>query len=214
MFATARVLVVDDHPMYRAGLRALLERQPAVLVEEASTTAEAEAIAQSHPIDVACIDVLVPESGGPAIVRRLKMLRPACKILALSVLDEPLRVAEMLRAGAAGYAVKSQPIAEIVKALEAVSGDVRYLAPHLSEARIDELLRDDKADPMQRLTIRERRVFDLLVQGNSNRSVAGLLDIARSTVETHRRQIMRKLEASSIVDLVHLALRHGAIGMS
>jgi DNA-binding NarL/FixJ family response regulator len=214
MFATARVLLVDDHPMYRAGLRALLERQPAILVEEASTTAEAEAIAQSHPIDIACIDVLVPESGGPAMVRRLKMLRPTCKILALSVLDEPLRVTEMLRAGAAGYAVKSQPISEIVNALQAVSGGLRYLAPHLSEARIDELLRDSESDPMQRLTIRERRVFDLLVQGNSNRKVASLLDIARSTVETHRRQIMRKLEASSIVDLVHLALRQGAIGMS
>lgn len=213
MLANARILLVDDHPMFRSGLRALLEREPTLLVEEAATTVEAIAIAENHPIDLACVDVLVPDAGGPAFVRKLQTLRPRCAILGLSMLDDPLRAAEMLRAGATGYALKSQPITEILPALETILTGVQYLAPQLSAARVDELLHD-KSDVLQRLTIRERRVFDLLVQGNSNRKVAGLLDIARSTVETHRRHIMRKLEASSIVDLVHVALRHGEIGMA
>lgn len=211
MLANTRILLVDDHPTLRSGLRALLEREASVFVEEAATTGEAIAIAEKYPIDLACVDVLVPDAGGPALVRKLLTLRPQCAILGLSMLDEPIRAAEMLRAGAAGYALKSQPITEIIPALEAILGGVRYLAPSLA-ARVDELVHD-KPDPLQRLTIRERRVFDLLVQGNSNRKVAGLLDIARSTVETHRRHIMRKLEASSVVDLVHVALRHGEIGM-
>ena len=212
MLATARILLVDAHPIFRAGLRAVLEREAPLLVEEAATTAAAIKIAETHPIDLAVVDVLVPDAGGPALVRKLQSLRP-CGILGLSTLDEPLRAAEMFRAGATGYAVKSQPVEEIAFALASTVGGARYLAPQISAARVDELLHD-QTDVLQRLTIRERRVFDLLVQGNSNRKVAGLLDIARSTVETHRRHIMRKLEASSVVDLVHVALEHGELGMT
>lgn len=212
VLAASRILLVDDHPIFRAGLRALFEREAPLLVEEAATTAAAIKIAETHSIDLACVDVLVPEAGGPALVRKLQSLHAHCAILGLSMLDDPLRAAEMLRAGATGYAVKSQPVAEILFAFEATLAGARYLAPQISAARVDELLHD-KMDVLQRLTIRERRVFDLLVQGNSNRKVAGLLDIARSTVETHRRHIMRKLEASSVVDLVHVALEHGELGM-
>ena len=208
MLANARILLVDDHPMFRSGLRAVLEREASLLVEEAATTAEAIAIVEKHPIDLACVDVLVPDAGGPAVARKIQTVRPQCGILGLSMLDEPLRAAEMLRAGASGYALKSQPIAEILAALEVTRPRVRYLAPTLSVERVDALMHE-RLDVLQRLTIRERRVFDLLVQGNSNRKVAALLDIASSTVETHRRHIMRKLEACSIVDLVHVALRHG-----
>lgn len=165
------------------------------------------------PFVAACVDVLIPEAGGPAVVRKLRMMQPQCAILGLSVLDEPLRAAEMLRAGAAGYALKSQSPEAMVHALATIRGGVGYLAPEISQQRVDELLTGE-GDSLQRLTIRERRVFDLLVRGHSNKKVADLLTIARSTVETHRRHIMRKLEASSIVDLVHVALRHGEMGMA
>ncbi|MEJ7600694.1 MAG: response regulator transcription factor [Kofleriaceae bacterium] len=208
-----RILLVDDHPVFRSGVRALLEAEGGAVIEEASSTAEAVAIAERMPFVAACVDVLIPEAGGPAVVRKLRMMQPQCAILGLSVLDEPLRAAEMLRAGAAGYALKSQSPEAMVHALATIRGGVGYLAPEISQQRVDELLTGE-GDSLQRLTIRERRVFDLLVRGHSNKKVADLLTIARSTVETHRRHIMRKLEASSIVDLVHVALRHGEMGMA
>jgi DNA-binding NarL/FixJ family response regulator len=213
MSAAAQTVLIDDHPMFRAGLRTLLSRDARLqVVAEASSASEAIALAATHAFDVAVVDVVIPDIGGPALVRQLRALRPTSKILGLSMLDEPVRVAEMLRAGASGYALKTQPIEEIREAIHAVLGDVRYLAPQIAHADLQALLATDAPFPLETLTPRERVVFDLLVRGGSNEHIARQLEIARCTVETHRRHIMQKLAASSIVDLVHLALRHGLIG--
>ena len=213
MFGIPRILLVDDHPIFRSGMRTLIERDGATVVEEAATTSDAIKIAERVQLGAATVDVLLPDAGGPALVRRLRAIQPECSILGLSVLEDPLRAAEMLRAGAQGYALKTQPPAEIVGALHTILGGVRYLAPQLSEARVHHLV-TAVTDLLQRLTIRERRVFDLLVRGNSNKAIAAKLDIGVSTVETHRRQIMHKLEAVSIVDLVHIALRYGELDLA
>lgn len=215
MSAAAQTVLVDDHPMFRAGLRTLLARDARLhIVAEASSVSEALAIASRQPLDVAVVDMVIPDLGGPALARQLRALQPRCKILGLSMLDEPVRIAEMLRAGAAGYALKSQSIEEINEAIHTVLGDVRYLAPQIAKRDLGALLATDTPFPVDTLTPRERVVFNLLVRGGSNDSIAQRLEIARCTVETHRRHIMHKLEAASIVDLVRVALRHGLIGGS
>jgi DNA-binding NarL/FixJ family response regulator len=202
-------MLADDHPMFRVGLRTLLESAKLEVVGEAATTTEALAITATF--DVAVVDVVIPPAGGAALVRELQKRRPRSRILALSMLDEPVRVAEMLRAGASGYALKTQPIQEIVEAIRQVAGDVVYLAPGIAAEAVA-ALRATPLLPLERLTRREWAVFELLVRGSSNAGIAVALEIARSTVETHRRNIMHKLEAGSIVDLVRVAHRHGVIG--
>lgn len=215
MAAAAQAVLVDDHPMFRAGLRVLLARDSRLhIVAEASSVSEAVAIAAQHPLDVAVVDMVMPHAGGLELVRQLRAVQPGCKILGLSMLEEPVRIAEMLRAGAAGYALKSQPIEEINEAIHTVLGDVRYLAPQLAHGALHALLATDTPFPVETLTPRERVVFDLLVRGGTNDVIARRLEIARCTVETHRRHIMHKLEAASIVDLVRVAMRHGLIGSS
>lgn len=188
------------------GLATLFARA-SYAVAEASNTDDAIALANSG-FDVLIADVVMPPAGGPALVRAVRQVNPRARILALSMLDEPLRVAEMLREGATGYALKSQPIEEIFEAVRCVAGDVMYLAPALPTAEI-KALTASKALPLERLTARERSVFDLLVTGSTNADVATVLKIARSTVEAHRRHIMEKLGAFSIVDLLRIARRSG-----
>jgi DNA-binding NarL/FixJ family response regulator len=210
----AQLLLVDDHPLFRAGLRALLERNPMLAVaSEAATTSAALELATASAFDAALVDVVVPDAGGPSLVRSLHELQPACKILALSMLDDPVRVAQMLRAGASGYALKSEPVESIVAGLQTVLRGARYLSPAIAVAEVERLLAAKRL-PLDNLTARERDVFDLLVRGSTNADIAARLAIAQSTVETHRRHIMTKLAAGSVVDLIHLAVSHGALGVS
>lgn len=214
MLAGVRTLLADDHPVFRAGLRAVLESGARLLViGEAATSSQALRFATKHDLDLAIVDVVMPEHGGAALVRTLHALQPTCKILALSMLDEPVRVADMLRAGASGYAVKSQPSEQIVHAIEMVLAGIRYLAPGIAADVVDALISAAPL-PIEQLTSRERDVFDLLVSGNSNAKIAAALAIASSTVEAHRRHVMHKLQARSIVDLVRVAIKHGVIGAS
>jgi len=209
--STIRALVVDDHPVCRMGLRELLAHHAPdiAIAAEVATPTEALAYVSQHAIDLAIIDVILPELSGPALAVALRRLQPDCKIFGLSMLDEPLRIAEMIRAGADGYACKTQPGAEIVDGLRRVLGGSRSLPPAVSSRQIDKLASDPDAWPLERLTAREREVFALLVCGHSNDSIAAELFIARRTVEAHRMHIMHKLAARSLVDLVRVAQRHG-----
>jgi DNA-binding NarL/FixJ family response regulator len=206
---TVDVLVVDDHPAYRTGVHVLLEYDPIIRsVTEAASVAEALAIAGTQQFDLAIVDVVLPEGGGPSLVRQLVHRQPSCRVLALSMIDEPIRIAEMLRAGAHGYALKSQPVEDILPAVHSVLHGERYLPPQMTP--VPPVI-DGAPLPLDRLTARERTVFDLLVRGLTSRSVAEHLLIARRTIDAHRRHIMRKLGARSIVDLIRLAMRSGSI---
>ncbi len=206
-----RVIIADDHVMFRVGLRAVLESAQISVVGEAANTVDAALEARDLVFDMLVTDVVLPPAGGAALVRAVLQGRPKLPILALSLVDEPVRVAELLRAGVTGYAVKTQPVEQIVEAVRCVAGGVQYLAPAI---RTDDVhaLAHSESHPLERLTHRERTVFDLLVEGRSNARVAAMLEISRSTVEAHRRHIMHKLEALSIIDLLRLARRHGVIG--
>ncbi len=208
--APLRVIIVDDHVMFRVGLRTLLERAQISVVGEASNTVDAAREVRNNAFDVLVTDVVVPPAGAAVLVRAVRRHGPEVPILALSMIEEPVRIAELLRLGVTGYALKTQPIEEIVEAVRCVAGDVQYLAPGIRADDVHALARS-KNLPLERLTPRERTVFDLLVEGRSNARVASMLGIARSTVEAHRRNIMHKLEALSIIDLMRIAKRHGVV---
>jgi DNA-binding NarL/FixJ family response regulator len=211
--ARARVGIVDDHPLFRRGLRAVLAREEHLeVVGEASNADEALGMARHVEMDIALVDILMPATSGITLASELFELQPSCKVLALSLVDEPGIIADMLRARACGYLLKTQPIEDVLEAIRQVLAGVRYLPPNVSSQLIDAELAGTPARPFARLTRREREVFELLIRGQTNAEIATRLFISRRTVETHRQRVMNKLSARSVIQMQRLAARHGGLG--
>jgi DNA-binding NarL/FixJ family response regulator len=209
----AFITLVDDHPLFRQGLAAVIRREPDLnVIGEAENAEHALDLARRFELDVAVVDILMPGMSGISLTSELLKLQPRCKILGLSVIDEPGLIADMLRARACGFALKNQPPSEVVEAIRQVLGGLRYLPPGVSRDAIDLELARTARDPLQRLTPREREVFELLIRGHSNDEIAIQLFISRRTAETHRQRISKKLSAHSIAQLQWLAARHGGLG--
>lgn len=206
----ARILLVDDHPSFCQGLALLCEREPDLEVVACAWTAdEAISLIDRLVVDLVVIDVLLAGTDGVELARSL-CARGPMRIVGLSVIDEPMRIAQMLRAGASGFALKTQPVSEILTAMRDALAGTRYLAPSIREA-VEPLIIGAGQLPLERLTQREREIFDLLARGLSNEAIAGQLHIAPRTVDTHRHNLMKKLDTHSIGQLVRLAAKWGAI---
>jgi DNA-binding NarL/FixJ family response regulator len=209
----ATVALVDDHPLFRQGLAVALRCETdLVVVGEAGNADEALELARRVALDIAIVDMLMPTTSGIGLSSELFELQPRCKVLILSVIDDPGLIADVLRAHACGYALKTQDTAEIVDAIRQVLGGLRYLPPMVSRDAIEEELAANARQPLERLTKRGREVFELLIRGHSNDEIATSLAISRRTVETHRQRVMNKLSAHSIVKMQWIAARHGGLG--
>jgi DNA-binding NarL/FixJ family response regulator len=208
-----QVLLVDDHPLFRNGLSQTLamKRPKLVVVGDTGDARSALAIARDVAFDLAICDVMLPEMTGVSLASELRELQPDCQVLALSMCDEPVMVAQVLRAGATGYAIKTQSIDEILHAIDEVLGGNLYVPPGIPRNFIDAALREVPGSPIERLTKREREVFELVIRGETNDSIATRLFIARRTVETHRQRIMHKLVAKNLVDMIRIAAAHGIL---
>ena len=194
----ACVAIVDDHPLFRQGLAVALRRElDLAVLGEAEGAGSALELARRFELDLAVMDVLMPEMSGISLASELFELQPRCKILGLSVIDDPGLIADMLRARACGYALKTQPIAEIVEAIRLVLGGLRYLPPSVSRDAVNAELARTVQDPLQRLTRREREVFEQLIRGHTNDEIATSLFVTSSTVEFHMTKILRKTGATS-----------------
>ncbi|MBA3461545.1 MAG: response regulator transcription factor [Deltaproteobacteria bacterium] len=208
----ARVALVDDHPLFRQGLAVALRREDDLeVVGDVGSAAEALELASQVAIDIAVVDVLMPTTSGISLASELHERQPGCKVLGLSVIDDPGLIADMFRAHACGFASKTQEVSEILDAIRQVLGGLRYLPPRVSRDAVEAELATTPSHPMERLTRREREVFELLIRGNSNDEVATKLFISRRTVETHRQRIMRKLSAHSLAQMQRVAARYGGL---
>ena len=203
-----RLLLVDDHPLFRQGLAALIGTTSDLeVVGEAGSLDETRSQASHLAIDVALIDVLIPPSGGIGITEQLHQLQPGCRVLGLSVVEEPCIIAEMLRAGATGYALKLEPPDQILEAVRQAAQGIRYLPSRIPREAIElELaMESNHSDP--HLTRREQEIFELVIRGYTNTEIGSRLFIARRTVETHRHRISKKLNAHSVLEMQRLAAR-------
>jgi len=208
----ARVALVDDHELFREGLRMVIgQTRDFEVAGEAGTARDAVQLFTDATFDVAVVDVTLPDLSGVSVTREVCRLQPRCKVLALSMVEQPYRAAEMLRAGASGYALKSQSTDEILDAIRVVAGGGRYLAPRLPHDLVESLRSGAAVGPIDQLTPREREIFGLLVRGWTSERIASQLFISTRTVETHRQNIMAKLQVHSAVELVRLAAQHGLI---
>jgi DNA-binding NarL/FixJ family response regulator len=208
-----RILIVDDHALIRRGITTALQQQVSFdAVWEASNAHAALELAAEQQIDVAIVDLFMPEMSGISLTSRLCELVPTCRVLALSVTDEPGLIADVFRAGAYGFAHKTQPITEIMNAIGVVLSGLRYLPTNISRSAVEAELVQRKRQPLRRLSKRECEVFELLIRGYVTDEIATRLFISRRTVETHRQRINSKLSPRSLVQMQRLAARH--IGLS
>ena len=211
-----RLVLVDDHPLVRKGLKALLEESEQYrVVGEAGNGADGvDLIAQLQP-EVAVVDIKLPDMNGFQVAAAAKAKSPATRIIMLSMHADEFHVNEALRCGADGYVVKNAMEHEIIEAIITVTGGGRYVSSILmTGSSQDAPTTADSDDPYQRLTRREQEIFCLIAQAWQNKQIAEKLFISQRTVETHRARIMRKLALRSHAELIHLAVRKKIIDLA
>jgi DNA-binding NarL/FixJ family response regulator len=205
-----RVLIADDHQAIRQGVRAFLEnREGWQIVGEASNGREALRLARETSPHIAIVDYSLPQMNGLELTRALKRELPRTEIVIYTMHDEESILTEVLRAGARGYVLKSDPSAHLVSAIEALARGKPYFSAEISEALLDHFV-----DPRQgnngatMLTAREREIVQLIAEGNINKQIAYILDISLKTVESHRAATMHKLKLRTTAELVLYAVRN------
>jgi len=208
-----RILLADDHKITRQGLRSLLEKQQDIeVVAEAENGRNAVRLAAELAPDVVIMDITMPDLNGVEATRQIISESPDIKIIALSMHSDSLFVTEMLKSGAAGYLLKDCAFEELTRAIRSVIDNKTYLSPSISGIVIEDYLhRLSKTDfsGSDVLTDREREVLQLMAEGNSTKKIALKLHISVKTVETHRRQIMKKLNIHTVAELTKYAIRKG-----
>jgi DNA-binding NarL/FixJ family response regulator len=205
-----RVLLADDHALVRAGLRALLERIPNIeVVGEAEHGAEAVKLAAQLRPDVVMMDVSMPILNGIEATRRTVKLRPRPRVLMLSMHDDSEYVRKALSAGASGYLLKTAPRRELELALAAVIRGEIWISPSIAGTLVEDISR--RAPHHDELTPRQREILQLIAEGHTTKQIARRLHIGVKTVETHRAQLMERLDIHNIAGLVRYAIRSGII---
>ncbi len=210
---STRILLADDHKITRQGLRSLLEKQKDIeVVAEAENGREAVRLAAELAPDVIIMDVTMPDLNGVEATRQILSQSSDIKIIALSMHSDALFVTEMLKSGASGYLLKDCAFEELTRAIRTVIDDKTYLSPAISGVVVEDYLhRLSKTDfsSSEVLTDREREVLQLMAEGSSTKQIALKLHISAKTVETHRRQIMAKLDIHTVAELTKYAIRKG-----
>ena len=209
-----RILLVDDHALVRAGIRALLETLPRVeVVGETGDGVEALRLVQELAPDAVLLDITLPGLNGLEVVARLARLESGPRVLMLSMHASPEYAARAFAAGAAGYLNKDSAFDELAAALEAISAGRRYLCRAIDASQVAALERRaaDGRSALDLLTPRQRQILQLVAEGVGTRQIAERLFVSVKTVETHRAQIMRRLDIHDVPGLVRFAIRHGLL---
>jgi DNA-binding NarL/FixJ family response regulator len=209
-----RVLLADDHALVRAGIRALLQNLDGVaVVAETGNGAEVLEFARAHRPDVVLLDISMPGLGGLEVSAQLRDALPEVRVVMLSMHANEEYVLQALRAGAAGYMLKDSATAELELALKAVMQGETYLSPPISKQVVEGYVQRVGAEQSasDNLTPRQRQVLQLIAEGHSTKQIAHRLNLSVKTVETHRAQLMERLQIREIAGLVKYAIRHGLV---
>jgi DNA-binding NarL/FixJ family response regulator len=203
-----RILLADDHVIFRQGLRSLLEQAGMAVIGEASDGQEALRIAHARRPDVAVLDIAMPHLNGLETARRLRETMPQTKSVVLTMHTEDPYVLEALQAGVVGYVLKTQAAVDLVQAIHEVLQGAIYLSPRVAHAVVQAYL--TKADlPPDPLTSREREILQRIAEGQTTKEIAQRLGLSVKTVESHRLRMMRKLDIHETATLVRYAIRRG-----
>jgi two-component system, NarL family, response regulator NreC len=211
-----RILLADDHKLMRSGLKALIEQQPDLtVVGEADDGRQAVALAASLKPDLLVMDIGMPNLNGIEAALQITQANPATAIVILSMHSDESYVLRALKAGAKGYLLKDSAESDLIRAVHAVAGGKSFFSPAVSKVLLDDyvrkLQRSGAEDAYDLLTPREREILQLIAEGKSNKDVANLLNLSVYTVETHRSNIMEKLNLRGIPELILYAVRKGII---
>jgi len=211
-----RILLADDHRILREGLRSLLAQGPDLeVVGEASDGEQLVRLAAELQPDLVIVDVVMPAVDGVEATRQIRASLPSVKVIALSMHSDRRFVSEMVRAGALGYLVKDSAFEELSQAVRAVMSNRPYFSSVITGLLVEDFVRQASAPergaagPLDLLTAREREVLSLLAEGKRVKEIAFHLKISAKTVESHRQNIMDKLEIHSTIELTRYALREG-----
>ena len=205
-----RILLAEDHVMFRQGLRVLLEQAGMVVVGEASDGQEALRLAHAHQPDVAVMDIAMPHLNGLETARRLREIMPQTKIVMLTMHSDPPYILEAMHAGALGYVLKTQAAVDLVQAIRDVLQGTVYLSPRAAHTLVQAYLTKSELPP-DPLTSREREVLQRIAEGQTTKEIAYFLGLSAKTVESHRINLMRKLDIHETATLVRYAIRRGLI---
>jgi DNA-binding NarL/FixJ family response regulator len=210
---TVRILIADDHKILREGLKSLLEKQPEfAVVAEAQDGLSAITAAKKHKPDIAILDIGMPDLNGIEVTRRIRSEMAETRVIALSMHADRRFVMGILEAGANGYLLKDSAFAELITAVTAVAKGKMYLSPSIAETvvknSLEKLDRKDEGSSVL-LSGREREVLQMIAEGKSTKEIALKLFVSTKTVETHRKQIMDKLNIRTVAGLTKYAIREG-----
>jgi DNA-binding NarL/FixJ family response regulator len=216
MESPIRILIADDHTIVRQGLARLLEDQPGFqVVGEAYDGRMAIEKAAALKPDVVVLDIGMPLLNGIEAARRIRKLLPQTRILILSMYSQEHYVHELLETGISGYLLKESSGRDIIQAIQAAMKGETFLSPSISRVVVDRYLSLRKSSPKEerfnQLSNREREIFQMIAEGHAAKAIANLLCVSLSTVKTHRRKIMEKLEVKNTAQMIHLAVSLGLV---
>ena len=206
------ILIADDHRLLREGLRALLERDGFHVVAEADNGRSAVRLAKQLQPDIVITDIAMPDLNGVEATRQISAEAPRSKVLALSMHTQSRFVLGILEAGASGYLLKDSAFEELSVAINAILKNQIYLSPAIAGVVVQQSLGHSlskSGSSQSELSKREREVLQLIAEGKSTKKIAAMLHISVKTVETHRKQIMDKLDIHSVAELTKYAVREG-----
>jgi two-component system invasion response regulator UvrY len=203
-----RVLLVDDHPLVRRGLREMLAAAGITVVAEASRSEEVLPALDAHPCDIVLLDLSLPGRGGIEVLKDIRSGYPRVRVLIVSAHTEAAYALRAMRAGAAGYVTKDSPPEQIVAAVRAVASTGRYLSDAVAGALADFALEDRPGPRHEQLSDREMEVFRLLTHGRTISEIAADLSLNVKTVSTYHTRLKQKLGAAGSADLVRYAIEN------
>ena len=211
MTRAARIYLVDDHAMVRQGLRAVLTEAGHDVVGDSGDITEALAQLQLLAPDIVLVDLSLGARSGMELLEELQRRHLTTRPLVLTMSAQPRHVGMALKLGACGYVLKGSPSEELLQAIEALRAGRRHLGQGVAELAARALAQGDSQDPFATLSVRERQVVTLVVNGHSSNEIATALHLSPKTVDSYRSRLMAKLGTPDVTALVKLALRHGLI---